>query len=350
MIQFFSYRLSDHITHHHHHRWSISAISVRFFLAMSCCSRCQTTDFVTTRTTTIAHKSHHCNSSYGTHYGTRTATCRPLSPILTHQPQQCSIHSGHRDTRSFRRICMCVHQSCLSIRIPTKLGPHVRFETPTRPTFDTATACRARERATIELCPRHSQKVSCMIIQNYYLYTNHVVSSWPRPTTRRPTVSTPVRWGPAASRFPVTQRPSSTGSYVTTPRSSSNQPYRVTVPGPITGRGSPPVVVGGKVTTTTVDDSFYPPRDPARIMYLNIKQDRSPGGAFNPRPIHADQSVVVETTSGRIRGVKGRAVSKWVFAFLGIPYADAPVDTLRFKRTQPIKPWQVRNISFSVAD
>ena len=176
------------------------------------------------------------------------------------------------------------------------------------------------------------------------VFTIHVTSSWPRSTTRRPTVSTPVRWGPAASRFPVTQRPSSTGSYVTSPRSTSNQPYRVTVAGPITGRGSPSVV-GGKVTTTA-DDSFYPPRDPARVMYLNIKQDRSPGGAFNPRPIHADQSVVVETTSGRIRGVKGRAVAKWVFAFLGIPYADAPVDTLRFKRTQPIKPWQVSDHIF----
>lgn len=57
----------------------------------------------------------------------------------------------------------------------------------------------------------------------------------------------------------------------------------------------------------------------------------SAGGLGRP----SDNPWIVETTSGPIKGHKENGV----VAFRGIPYAEAPIGALRFKRAQPKKPW-----------
>ncbi|TRY76508.1 hypothetical protein TCAL_11403 [Tigriopus californicus] len=53
-----------------------------------------------------------------------------------------------------------------------------------------------------------------------------------------------------------------------------------------------------------------------------------------------DEAFVRETTLGRIQGKVSKTLEdKEYLSFLGIPYAEAPVGHLRFKRPQPAKPW-----------
>ncbi|XP_065272029.1 acetylcholinesterase-like [Emys orbicularis] len=52
-----------------------------------------------------------------------------------------------------------------------------------------------------------------------------------------------------------------------------------------------------------------------------------------------DDSTVVLTTSGPIRGKRLQAGSGTVTAFLGIPYAEPPVGALRFQKPLPHQPW-----------
>ncbi|XP_048674245.2 acetylcholinesterase-like [Caretta caretta] len=52
-----------------------------------------------------------------------------------------------------------------------------------------------------------------------------------------------------------------------------------------------------------------------------------------------DDSTVVLTTSGPIRGKRLPAGSGTVTAFLGIPYAEPPVGALRFQKPLPHRPW-----------
>uniref|UniRef100_A0A8C3T3P2 Carboxylic ester hydrolase n=1 Tax=Chelydra serpentina TaxID=8475 RepID=A0A8C3T3P2_CHESE len=52
-----------------------------------------------------------------------------------------------------------------------------------------------------------------------------------------------------------------------------------------------------------------------------------------------DDSTVVLTTSGPIRGKRLPAGSSTVTAFLGIPYAEPPVGALRFQKPLPHQPW-----------
>ncbi|XP_065435007.1 acetylcholinesterase-like [Chrysemys picta bellii] len=52
-----------------------------------------------------------------------------------------------------------------------------------------------------------------------------------------------------------------------------------------------------------------------------------------------DDGTVVLTTSGPIRGKRLQAGSSTVTAFLGIPYAEPPVGTLRFQKPLPHQPW-----------
>ncbi|XP_044839385.1 acetylcholinesterase-like [Mauremys mutica] len=52
-----------------------------------------------------------------------------------------------------------------------------------------------------------------------------------------------------------------------------------------------------------------------------------------------DNSTVVLTTSGPIRGKRLQAGSSTVTAFLGIPYAEPPVGALRFQKPLPHQPW-----------
>lgn len=47
----------------------------------------------------------------------------------------------------------------------------------------------------------------------------------------------------------------------------------------------------------------------------------------------------VETTSGRIRGYSQTISNKNVNTYLGIPFAEPPVNDLRFKRPEPVKNW-----------
>ena len=51
--------------------------------------------------------------------------------------------------------------------------------------------------------------------------------------------------------------------------------------------------------------------------------------------------LVIQTTCGMVKGVKENAVNgQEVNVWWGIPYAEPPVEDLRFKRPVPIKPWQ----------
>lgn len=56
-------------------------------------------------------------------------------------------------------------------------------------------------------------------------------------------------------------------------------------------------------------------------------------------PFPRKQSVMVETKSGKVEGMKGIVMDHEVSSFLGVPYAMPPLDTLRFRKTQPLKPW-----------
>ncbi|XP_065285404.1 acetylcholinesterase-like [Dermacentor albipictus] len=49
--------------------------------------------------------------------------------------------------------------------------------------------------------------------------------------------------------------------------------------------------------------------------------------------------VTVNTTTGCLRGMVVPTKTKPVRAFLGIPYAEPPVGTIRFRKTEPRRPW-----------
>ena len=48
---------------------------------------------------------------------------------------------------------------------------------------------------------------------------------------------------------------------------------------------------------------------------------------------------VVNTHSGPVRGKKVTTGDHHHFEFLGIPYAEPPLGRLRFKPPEPVKPW-----------
>ncbi|KAI1280665.1 Acetylcholinesterase [Halotydeus destructor] len=74
----------------------------------------------------------------------------------------------------------------------------------------------------------------------------------------------------------------------------------------------------------------------SRVLTLDFKPNRV---SFAPLPVKAEEIVTVTTNSGSIEGVKGQAMNKQVVAFLGIPYAEPPVDSRRFSRPVPVKQW-----------
>ncbi|XP_077326629.1 acetylcholinesterase isoform X1 [Lithobates pipiens] len=53
----------------------------------------------------------------------------------------------------------------------------------------------------------------------------------------------------------------------------------------------------------------------------------------------SDTELLVTTRSGKVRGTRLSVLNSHVTAFLGIPFAEPPVDKLRFRRTEPKKPW-----------
>lgn len=64
-----------------------------------------------------------------------------------------------------------------------------------------------------------------------------------------------------------------------------------------------------------------------------------------------DESSVVETESGRVRGRKNYTLfeSRAFYAFKGIPYARAPVEELRFKVNEHASPtncWPLLSLTF----
>ncbi|XP_073418530.1 acetylcholinesterase isoform X1 [Dendrobates tinctorius] len=53
----------------------------------------------------------------------------------------------------------------------------------------------------------------------------------------------------------------------------------------------------------------------------------------------SDSVLLITTRSGKVRGTRLNVLSSHVTGFLGIPFAEPPVDKLRFRRTEPKKPW-----------
>ncbi|XP_012251618.2 acetylcholinesterase [Athalia rosae] len=58
----------------------------------------------------------------------------------------------------------------------------------------------------------------------------------------------------------------------------------------------------------------------------------------NSRDVHNDP-LVVETTSGLVRGLSRSVLGREVHVFYGIPFAKPPVGPLRFRKPLPIDPW-----------
>ncbi|XP_022919632.1 acetylcholinesterase [Onthophagus taurus] len=58
----------------------------------------------------------------------------------------------------------------------------------------------------------------------------------------------------------------------------------------------------------------------------------------SPKDLHFDP-LVVETTSGLVRGFAKTVLSREVHVFTGIPFAKPPIEQLRFRRPVPIDPW-----------
>lgn len=56
------------------------------------------------------------------------------------------------------------------------------------------------------------------------------------------------------------------------------------------------------------------------------------------KDFHSDP-LVVETTTGLIRGYSKTVLGREVHVFTGIPFAKPPVDQLRFRRPVPVEPW-----------
>lgn len=69
------------------------------------------------------------------------------------------------------------------------------------------------------------------------------------------------------------------------------------------------------------------------------RRDVDRDGAEAPDQGSADAGPVVTTESGPVRGVAREEGETTSLAFLGIPYAAAPVGELRFAPPQPVEPW-----------
>ncbi|KAG8276551.1 hypothetical protein J6590_063444 [Homalodisca vitripennis] len=63
--------------------------------------------------------------------------------------------------------------------------------------------------------------------------------------------------------------------------------------------------------------------------------ESTPSGGFTK---HGDP-LIVETTSGLVRGTSKTVLGREVHLFTGIPFAKPPVGPLRFRRPVPVDPW-----------
>jgi hypothetical protein len=50
--------------------------------------------------------------------------------------------------------------------------------------------------------------------------------------------------------------------------------------------------------------------------------------------------VTISTNFGQIKGVKNKFNNITINTFLGVPYASAPIGSLRFEKTSPIQKWE----------
>ncbi|OCT59426.1 acetylcholinesterase [Xenopus laevis] len=60
---------------------------------------------------------------------------------------------------------------------------------------------------------------------------------------------------------------------------------------------------------------------------------------LSPALTQSDAGLLVTTRSGKVRGFRLPVLSSQVSAFLGIPFAEPPLDKMRFRRSEPKKPW-----------
>ena len=56
--------------------------------------------------------------------------------------------------------------------------------------------------------------------------------------------------------------------------------------------------------------------------------------------IQGSEVVVSLSSLGKLKGIEANVFGKRVHAFLGVPFAQPPINSLRFKRTVPVKPWK----------
>ncbi|KAJ8983203.1 hypothetical protein NQ317_016424 [Molorchus minor] len=57
-------------------------------------------------------------------------------------------------------------------------------------------------------------------------------------------------------------------------------------------------------------------------------------------PLQAAEEVILELPDGTIKGnIEITLTNRTFYSFMGIPYAEPPVDELRFQAPQPVKPW-----------
>lgn len=74
---------------------------------------------------------------------------------------------------------------------------------------------------------------------------------------------------------------------------------------------------------------------PAHAQFAESAQTAPP-----PPPGKHGDPLIVETTSGLVRGASKTVLGREVHIFTGIPFAKPPVGSLRFRRPVPTEPWQ----------
>lgn len=77
---------------------------------------------------------------------------------------------------------------------------------------------------------------------------------------------------------------------------------------------------------------------PHRVsFYHHVKQQK---------PAFRDNSVIISTGNGKIKGIAAKVLNKDILIALGIPYAKPPIKELRFRKPEPIESWtEVRDAS-----